>query len=57
MLTSYDEIHQLRAELAACNLTPSERAAAQAELDKLLAEQAVLDRQFDAAVSEKEPPS
>ena len=56
MLTIYDEIQQLRIELAACILSPSEREAAQAELAKLLAEQAVIDRQFDAMMAEKEPP-
>jgi hypothetical protein len=56
MLTIYDEIQQLRIELAACILSPSEREAAQAELAKLLAEQAVIDRQFDAMIAEKEPP-
>jgi hypothetical protein len=56
MLTVYDEIQQLRAELTACIFTPSERAAAQAELEKLLAEQAATDRKFDAMVIEKEPP-
>lgn len=56
MLTIYDEIQQLRMELAACILSPSEREAAQAELAKLLAEQAVIDRQFDALIAEKEPP-
>jgi len=56
MLTIYDEIQQLRAELTACIFTPSEREAAQAELEKLLAEQAAIDRKIDAMVVEKEPP-
>ncbi|MBB6414061.1 hypothetical protein [Mesorhizobium sangaii] len=56
MLTIYDEIQQLRTELSACILTPNERAAAQAELAKLLAEQAAIDRQFDAMIAEEEPP-
>ena len=56
MLTIYDEIQQLRDELSACIFTSSERAAAHAELEKLLAEQAAIDRKFDAMVVEKEPP-
>jgi hypothetical protein len=56
MLTIYHEIQQLRAELTACIFTRSERAAAQAELEKLLAEQAAIDRKFDAMVIEKKPP-
>jgi thermostable 8-oxoguanine DNA glycosylase len=56
MLTIYDEIQQLRVELAACILTPRERATAQAELAKLLAEQAAIDRQFDGMIAAKEPP-
>ena len=56
MLTIYDEIQQLRVELAACILTPSERVAAQAELARLLAEQAAIDRQFDGMITAKEPP-
>ena len=56
MLTIYEEIQQLRAELTACIFTPSEREAAQAELEKLLAEQAAIDRKIDAMVVEKEPP-
>lgn len=56
MLTIYDEIQQLRIELAACIFTPSERAAAQVELAKLLVEQAAIDREFDALIAEKEPP-
>lgn len=56
MLTIYDEIQQLRAELTACIFTSSERLAAQAELEKLLAEQAAIDRNFDPMAIEKEPP-
>jgi hypothetical protein len=36
-------------------LTRRERAQAQAELRKLVAEQAKLDRAFDAALAEKAP--
>ena len=56
MLTIYDEIQQLRAELAACILTSAERAASEAELAKLLAEQASLDNAFEAAIADEEPP-
>ncbi len=56
MLTVYDEIQQLRVELAACILTPAERAASEAELAKLLAEQASLDSAFDVTIADEEPP-
>jgi len=51
MLTIYDQIQELRAELAGCILTRCERAAAQVQLNKLLAEQAILDSKFDAAIA------
>jgi hypothetical protein len=56
MLTIYDQIQELRAELARCILTRRERAQAEAELQRLIAEQAKLDRAFDAALAEKAPP-
>jgi hypothetical protein len=56
MLTIYDQIQELRAELASCILTYRERAQAEAELQRLIAEQAKLDRAFDAALAEKAPP-
>ncbi len=56
MLTIYDEIQQLRAEFAACILTPAERAGSEAELAKLLAEQESLDSAFDAIMADEEPP-
>jgi septal ring factor EnvC (AmiA/AmiB activator) len=56
MLNIYDQIQELRAELAGCILTRRERAQAQAELTRLVAEQAKLDRAFDAALAEKAPP-
>ena len=56
MLNIYDQIQELRAELAGCILTRCERAQAQAELTRLVAEQAKLDRAFDAAIAEKAPP-
>jgi hypothetical protein len=56
MLTTFDQIQDLRAELAGCILTRRERAQAQAELKKLVVEQAKLDRAFDAALAEEAPP-
>jgi hypothetical protein len=56
MLTIYDQIQELRAELARCFLTRRERAQAEAELKRLIAEQTKLDRAFDAALAEKAPP-
>ena len=56
MLNIYDQIQELRAELARCILTRRERAQAEAQLKRLIAEQAKLDRTFDAALAEKGPP-
>ena len=56
MLNIYDHIQELRTELAAGILTRRERAQAQPELKRLVAEQAKLDRAFEAAVAEKAPP-
>ena len=50
MITLYDHIQQLRAELRACYMTRRERAAVQAELAKAVADQAELDRAFDRAL-------
>ena len=50
MITLYDHIQQLRAELVGCYFTRRERAAVQAELAKAIAEQAKLDHAFDAAL-------
>jgi hypothetical protein len=50
MITLYDHIQQLRAELRGCYFTRRERAAVQAELLKAIAEQAEHDRAFDAAL-------
>jgi hypothetical protein len=52
----YDQIQQLRAELANCIMSHRERASAKAELNRLIAEQAKLDRELDAALAEAEPP-
>jgi hypothetical protein len=51
MITLYDHIQQLRAELRGCYFTRRERAAVKAELANALAEQAELDRAFDIALS------
>jgi hypothetical protein len=56
MLNIYDQIQELRAELAQCDLTRRERAQAEAELKRLIATQAKLDRTFDAALAEKTLP-
>ena len=49
MVTLYDHIQQLRAELACCYLaSPAERTAIKAELEQALARQAELDRQYEA---------
>jgi hypothetical protein len=56
MLNIYDQIQELRAELARSILTRRERAQAEAELKRLVAEQDKLDRTFDAALAEKAPP-
>jgi hypothetical protein len=50
MITLYDHIQELRAELRGCCFTLHERAAVQAELAKAIAHQAELDRAFDAAL-------
>jgi hypothetical protein len=50
MITLYDHIQELRAELGGCYFTRHERAAVQAELEKAIADQAQLDRAFDAAL-------
>jgi hypothetical protein len=52
----YDQIQELRAELANCIMSRRERANAKAELNRLIAEQARLDRELDAALAEAEPP-
>jgi hypothetical protein len=50
MLTTYDQIQQLRVELANCGFTHRERRQAEAELKRLMAEQAEFDRAFDQAL-------
>jgi hypothetical protein len=51
MLTIHDQIQELRTELAHCDLTLRERAEAQAELKRLTAEQAEIDRAFEATLA------
>jgi hypothetical protein len=51
MITLYDHIQELRAELRGCYMTRRERASVQTELTRAVAEQAELDRAFDAALA------
>jgi hypothetical protein len=55
MIALYDHIQELRAELRGCRFTRRERAAVQAELARAMAEQAELDRAFDAALNALPP--
>lgn len=52
MLTIYDQIQELRAELSYDILTRTERADALKILEKLIAAQAKIDRDFDAQLAE-----
>jgi hypothetical protein len=57
MITLDDRIQELRAELRGCYFTRRERTAVQAELANAIAEQAEIDRAFDATlkiISEQE---
>jgi len=54
MITLYDHIQELRAELRGCYMTRRERAAVQAELATAIAEQAELDRAFESALKAPE---
>lgn len=47
MITLYDHIQELRAELRGCHFSKRERAAVQTELAKALAEQAEIERRYD----------
>jgi hypothetical protein len=49
MLTIADQVRELRAEMTGCLLTRRERVQANAELKRLVAEQAKLDRAADMA--------
>jgi hypothetical protein len=57
MITLYDHIQELRAELRGCYFTRSERAAVQAELAQAVAQQAELDRAFDIALQALHKPA
>jgi hypothetical protein len=57
MITLYDHIQELRAELRGCYLTRRERAALCAELDSAITEQAELDRTFDLALAALQCPA
>ena len=50
MITLYDHIQELRAELRGCYFTRRERAAVQAELTRAVARQAQLDGSIDRAL-------
>ncbi|MGD9618110.1 MAG: hypothetical protein AB7O13_25325 [Alphaproteobacteria bacterium] len=50
MITLYDHIQELRAELRGCYFSKRERAAVEAELARALAEQAEIERSFDRAM-------
>ena len=55
MITLYDHIQELRAELGGCGFTRRERAAVQAELARAIAEQAELDSAFHLALEALQP--
>jgi hypothetical protein len=57
MITLYDHIQELRAELRSCYFTHRERVAVQAELKNALAKQAELDRAIDAALEALSDPT
>ena len=50
MITLYDHIQELRAELRGCHFTKRERAAVEAELAKALAKQTEIERRCDCAM-------
>ena len=55
MITLYDHIQEMRAELRGCGFPRRERAAVQAELARAIAEQADLDRRLDLALEALQP--
>ena len=55
MITLYDHIQQLRAELRGCGFSRRERAAVETELAHAIAEQAELDHAFDLALEALQP--
>jgi hypothetical protein len=56
MITLYDHIQELRAELRGCYFTRRERTALQAELANAIAEQTEIDRNFDTTLAVSAPP-
>jgi hypothetical protein len=56
MITLYDHIQELRAELRGCYFTHRERTAVQAELAKAIAHQAELDHAFETTLAVAAPP-
>jgi hypothetical protein len=50
MIDLSDQIQQLRLEIRCCGLTRRERAAAQVQLDRLIAQHAEHERTLDAAL-------
>jgi hypothetical protein len=56
VLTTTDQIWELRAELTGCLLTRRERAQAQSELKRLVAKQTKLSHALGATVAEEAPP-
>jgi hypothetical protein len=56
MLTVYDQIQELHLEMKTCAMTRRERTRAHAEMKKLIAEQAMFDRAFDAVLADEAPP-
>jgi hypothetical protein len=50
MITLYDHIQELRAELRGCQFTKRKRAAVETELANALAEQAEIERNFDCTL-------
>jgi hypothetical protein len=54
MITLYDHIQELRAELRGCYMTRHERTSVKAELIEALAQQAELDRALEALQSPAE---
>ena len=51
MIALYDHIQELRAELRGCVMSRRERAQAQTELAKAIAQQAEIERAFDRALA------
>ena len=51
MMTVYDHIQELRAELWGCQMTADERATVEAELARRIAEQSELDAAFNRALA------